>query len=449
VWYGSAMSTAARPLSGIGSRRTAIGPHPTAPDEPVLRVGPERWWASSGLDRAMTAAGWRWVTAEEVDRARWLASIRRVALVVVAGDHAFRWRAIEAVRDLADAPLAVVADDPEEVRALVAAGVNLVMPGSEPSDTQLARLSAIVRSADARRGPGVRYLRANDLVVDLWTQQCTRRGESLALSPTEYRLLTFLMTRPAVTMSTSTIIDRVWGHTPADGRNALCIVVNRLRRKLGDDPRKPVFVASIRGRGYRFVANVAEMADSLVDHAARVDVTPLLDSLTAFAAQLAHAEGDGAAADVLVDTLDRAGVADGMAVFRNERERMRLVTARRLPDAWLESVADGVPLDPSYASAHSVLTGEVVQFADVRRLKGRFGATARRLSGEEIRACHFVPIMRDGQTWGHLGLGRDTPSPLDPVTVAYLRALCAAFLLHLDGRRPVGTEQGHRAPAAG
>jgi DNA-binding response OmpR family regulator len=434
------MSTVVQSETRSSSRSAAIGARPIAPDEPVLRVCADAWWEHSGLEGSMTAAGWTWISAEEIDRARWLASIRRVALVLIAGDHTFRWRAIEALRDLAGAPLAVVADDPDEVIALIDAGVDLVVPSSEPSKTLLARLSALIRNADVRRGPGFRYLRANDLVVDLWTQQCTMRGEPVALPQTEYRLLTFLMTRPAVTMSASMIIDRVWRHPPADSRNALCIVVNRLRNKLGDGPRNPVFVASIRGSGYRFVANVVEVADSLVDHAARVDMMPLLDSLTTFAEQLAHADGDAAAADVLADTLDRAGVADGMAVFRKEGERMRLVTARRLPDAWLESVADGVPLDPSFASAQSVLTGEVMQFADVRTVKGRFGATARQLSGENFRACHFVPIMRDGQTWGHLGLGRRSPTPLDAVTMAYLRALCAAFLLHLDDRRWVGKE---------
>jgi DNA-binding winged helix-turn-helix (wHTH) protein len=328
-----------------------------------------------------------------------------------------------------------VADDPEEVTALVGAGVDLVVPSSEPSETLLARLSALIRSADVRRGPGVRYLQANDLIVDLWTQQCTRDGATIALSPTEYRLLTFLMTRPVVTMSTSTIIDRVWKFPPSDGRNALCIVVNRLRSKLRDNPRDPMFVASIRGSGYRFIANVTEFADSIIDHAARVDVTPLLDSLTMFSRHLEHADDVVEAADLLADAIDRFGVADGIAVFRNEGARMRLVTARRLPDAWLESVADGVPLDPAFASAQSVLTGEVVQFADLRNIKGRFGATTRQLLGEDVRACHFVPIMREGHTWGHLGLGRSSPSPVDGVTASYLRALCAAFLLHLDDRR--------------
>ena len=428
------MSSPARAVTRTSARSTSTGGRPLAPDEPVLLVGVQPWWGPHGLERSMAASGWTWITAEDVDRARWLASIRRVSMVVVSGDRTFRWQAVEAVRDLADALLAVVADEPDDVVALLAAGVDIVVPSGEPGDTLLARLAAVIRRADARRGPGVRYLHSNDLIVDLWTQQCTHVGEPLALSPIEYHLLTFLMTRPDVTMSTGAIIGRVWGHAPSDGRNALRIVVNRLRRKLGDDPRHPVFIAAIRGSGYRFVANVTEVADSLVDHAARVDVTPLLESLTTFADRLVHTEGHDGASEALVDVLDVAGVADGMAVFRNDGSRMHLVAQRRMPDGWVEAVAGGVPLDPSFASAQSVLTGEVVQFADVRAMKGQFSATARQLAGGGFRACHFVPIARDGATWGHLGLARRAPSPLDAVTMAYLRSLCATFLLHLDDR---------------
>jgi DNA-binding response OmpR family regulator len=167
----------------MGARAAATAGRPAAPDEPVLLVGTQPWWGPSRLERSMTTSGWAWITAEDVDRARWLASIRRVAMVVVGGDSAFRWQVVEAVRAIADAPLAVAADEPDDVVALLAAGVDIVVPTTESGDAVLARLAAVIRRADARRGPGVRYLHANDLVVDLWTQQIARRGEPVSLSP--------------------------------------------------------------------------------------------------------------------------------------------------------------------------------------------------------------------------------------------------------------------------
>src|SRR5690606_38153514 len=127
-------------------------------------VGREPWWGEAGLTAVLTAAGWAHVVADDVARARWLASIRRVSLVLVAGEHAFRWSAVDDIRSVTDAQLVVMADDPDEVVSLVRAGVDAVIGTADPSPTVLARLVAVVRRADHRRGPGVRYLRAGDLV---------------------------------------------------------------------------------------------------------------------------------------------------------------------------------------------------------------------------------------------------------------------------------------------
>jgi DNA-binding response OmpR family regulator len=401
----------------------------------VLLVGRVAWWESIGLDEVMRIADWSFITADDVPRARWLASIRRLSLVVVGGDRDFRWRAVEEIRGLTDVPMAVLADDVDEVVDLVKAGVDEVCPTDEPSRTMLARLAAVFRRADRRRGPGVRYLRALDLQVDLWTRECTVGGARLALSPTEYDLLTFLMSRPSVTLLTATIVRRVWDPAPADGHNALRIIVNRVRRKLGDSAGQPRYIASVRGSGYRFVANVTEVADALTAHAMHVDVTPLLESISELAAALPGCTSDVAAAEAFVGLLDAAGVADGLALFRADGSRMRLLASAGMPATWLGRVADGVPFDASFASAQSMMSGEVVQFADVRAVKGQYRSTVDSIAAEGFRACHFVPIEVAGVAWGHLGLVRRTELPFDAVTIAYVGSSCATFALSLATRR--------------
>ena len=114
---------------------------------------------------------------------------------------------------------------------------------------------------DRASAPGVRFLRADTLTVDLLARESTLDGAALALSPTEYAVLTLLMTRPHEALPVQTIVRQVWGWSAADGRNALRIIVNRLRRKLEDDPRSPRYIAAVRGVGYRFIADVVEMGD--------------------------------------------------------------------------------------------------------------------------------------------------------------------------------------------
>lgn len=407
-----------------------------APDEPALLVGPTDHDGLHGLETALRSAGWSTQLAPDSDRARWLASIQKVSLVVIAGDRATGWAGVAAVRGVASAPIAVITDEAGDVVALLEAGVDAVLsPGEDPA-SWFARLDALHRRADHRWGPGVRYLCAADLVVDVWTQQCTLGGEQLLLSPTEYALLTFLMTRPNVALESDNIVCRVWGWMPSDGRNALRIIVNRLRRKLLDEPRNPRFIAAVRGIGYRFVAAVMEVADATDHQPERVDVSPLFDVVTLFAAELAGLHDLDSAAAALVQVVDAAGLADGMALFRVEGGSMTLVGSRHMPASWQERAAGGVPLDPSFASAQSVLSGQIVQFADVRSVSEHFDATARELAGDGFRACHFVPIRHLGPTgtevvWGHLGLVRRSTQPFDGVAMAFLRSVCAVFSLYL------------------
>ena len=120
-----------------------------------------------------------------------------------------------------------------------------------------------------------------------WRRSATLDGRRLHLSPTEYALLTFLMTHPQQALPVHTIVRRVWGWLPSDGKNTLRIFVNRLRRKLDDDPREPRYIASVRGTGYRFAQNVAEIGDEAETAMERTDVALLLQSIDHVATTLA------------------------------------------------------------------------------------------------------------------------------------------------------------------
>lgn len=404
------------------------------PDAPAVLVGLEPWWDApdkGSLVETLAERDWSWITAHDETRARWLVSVRRVSMVVVEGPTVFAGSVIESIRRLAAVPIVAVADEAHEVHRLLRAGADAVIPAYEDGPTRVARLEALLRRSDHRRGVGARFLRADDLTVDLWTRESRLADEILPLSPTEFDLLVFLMTRPSVAVTSEAIVRRVWEFPPADHRNALRIVVNRLRRKLGDDANEPRFIAAVRGSGYRFVARVTEVDDSLADGPSRPDVTPLLDSFAGFVGRLAAAVDLDAACSELVDHIAMAGLADGVALFRTDRDRMWLMAASNMPELWLADVDGGVPLDPSFASAHSVLSGEVVQFSDVRTMRDQYASTVGELAGHGFRACHFIPIAGDETAWGHIGLARRSPSPLDDPTMAYLRSLCAAFLLRV------------------
>ncbi|HMC38530.1 MAG TPA: response regulator transcription factor, partial [Acidimicrobiales bacterium] len=254
----------ARPgLAAGGVDGAARSREDSAPSQPVLLVGPDAAFESSGVLDWLATHSWSAISAADADRAKWLACIQRISLVLVAGDQASVWPIVDALRPVTTVPMIVLAAPTGNgVVQLVSAGIDGVIdPGGGP-DEIFARVVALLRRLDHSWEPGVRYLVSQDLRVDLWSQQCESGGRPLHLSPTEYALLAFFMMRANQALATQTIVRKVWGWPPTDGRNALRIFVNRLRRKLGDDPHRPRFIESVRGTGYRFVGSVTELGDT-------------------------------------------------------------------------------------------------------------------------------------------------------------------------------------------
>jgi two-component system KDP operon response regulator KdpE len=423
-------------LDGIDARGGDSDPRPwtdSAPGQPVLLVGPESEFESSGVMDWLSAHSWSSVSAADADRAKWLVCIQRISLVLVAGDQKTVWPAVDTLRPVTTAPMVVLAaPSGNGVVQLVSAGVDGVIDPTCGPDEIFARVVALLRRLDHTWEPGIRYLISQDLRLDLWSQQCESAGRPLHLSPTEYALLAFLMTRANQALAAQTIVRKVWGWPPSDGRNALRIFVNRLRRKIGDDSQQPRFIEAVRGTGYRFVGNVTELGDTPQgpDHSA--GTAPLFDSLERLAVGLLACTSVGEATDSLLQAVDSSGYADAMAMFRLDGSVMHLIDHRHCPEIWVDQVKSGVPLCHTFASAHSVLTGETVCFGDISAARERFSSTAQNLMASDLHAAMFLPIVNAGKVWGNLGVVRRARQPFDATGASYLRSAVATFTLALE-----------------
>ena len=101
-----------------------IGTPSGVPEQPVLIVGPCTTEITE-LCRSMRAVGWTLLTAEDRDRASWLASIQKVALILIAGDPDAH-EVAHVIRPVSNAPLVVLgAPTPQSVISLVEAGVDV------------------------------------------------------------------------------------------------------------------------------------------------------------------------------------------------------------------------------------------------------------------------------------------------------------------------------------
>ena len=93
--------------------------------------------------------------------------------------------------------------------------------------------------------------RSGELVFDRAKRRVTLAGRPLRLTITEYQLLRALSLDAGGVATDETLLRRVWGEQGGGNMEALRSAVTKLRRKLGDDARKPRYVIGERGLGYR------------------------------------------------------------------------------------------------------------------------------------------------------------------------------------------------------
>lgn len=117
----------------------------------------------------------------------------------------------------------------------------------------LARIRAVLRRQAAIPG-GEPVIRAGDLELDLGRRQVTIEGRPVHLTPTEYEVLRYLALHAGKPVTHSTLLRAVWGEYAVGDRYNTRYVVAQLRRKLGDDPARPRYIASEPGVGYRLEA---------------------------------------------------------------------------------------------------------------------------------------------------------------------------------------------------
>jgi DNA-binding response OmpR family regulator len=79
----------------------------------------------------------------------------------------------------------------------------------------------------------------------------TRDGVPVALTRTEFKLLTELATEPGRVLSREELLDRVWGYDYFGDSRLVDVHVRRLRLKVEPDPSNPTVVTTVRGMGYR------------------------------------------------------------------------------------------------------------------------------------------------------------------------------------------------------
>jgi two-component system OmpR family response regulator len=103
------------------------------------------------------------------------------------------------------------------------------------------------------------------LAFDRWVLDTDRRrlidteGAEVALTTSEFRLLTAFLARPRFVLSRDQLLDLTSGRAAQVFDRTIDNQISRLRRKIEADPTKPVLIATVWGGGYSLAADVKEM----------------------------------------------------------------------------------------------------------------------------------------------------------------------------------------------
>jgi two-component system OmpR family response regulator len=115
-------------------------------------------------------------------------------------------------------------------------------------DEVLARIRAVLRRSGAERSGGGARLVVADLELDEDRHEVRRAGSVVALTPTEFNLLRFLMVNAGRVLSRAQILDHVWDYTFRGDGGVVEPCVSYLRRKV--DQSEPKLIHTVRGVGY-------------------------------------------------------------------------------------------------------------------------------------------------------------------------------------------------------
>ena len=156
-------------------------------------------------------------------------------------------------RDIPIIMLTARADEADKVAGLQGGADDyLTKPFSARELT--ARILAVLRRAVPADVEG--RVELGGLVIDRAAHRVLANGANIALGPTEYRLLTFLMTHPERVYSRSQLLDRVWGGNVYVDERTVDVHIRRLRKAL-EPGGYDGLVQTVRGAGYRLSAQAA------------------------------------------------------------------------------------------------------------------------------------------------------------------------------------------------
>ena len=207
-------------------------------------------------------AGYDTVSTSDLNQVEELASLERPKLILldITGREDASSLILRSAGSSLNLPAIVLCDrDDEEyvVRAFEMGADGYMVKPFSPSEL-IARVKATFRRLPpGGRSDGNRIFQLGNLRIDFDERSVNVSGHPIQLTATEYRLLNELSDSAGRVLTQDALLQRVWGTEYSGEPQLLRSYIKTLRQKLGDDARKPTYIFTEHGVGYRMARPAA------------------------------------------------------------------------------------------------------------------------------------------------------------------------------------------------
>jgi two-component system alkaline phosphatase synthesis response regulator PhoP len=164
-------------------------------------------------------------------------------------------RLIRADRSLAETPIIMLTarvEDSDKIVGLEIGADDYVTKPFNPREV-VARVRALLRRSQQDNHPGPQVLQAGMLILDIGRRELLVDGQPVELTPSEFGLLQILMENPGYAFTRSELLEKALGYSYEGLGRTLDSHIKNLRQKIEPNPKKPTYIQTIYGVGYKLV----------------------------------------------------------------------------------------------------------------------------------------------------------------------------------------------------
>ncbi len=167
-------------------------------------------------------------------------------------------RALKRDRETRELPVIMLtarAEEADKIAGLEGGADDYITKPFSPREL-LARINAVLRRTLPAEGAD--RVEIEGLVLEQASQRVSVGERTVALGPTEYRMLAFFMTHPERVYTREQLLDRVWGGNVYVEERTIDVHIRRLRKAL-EETGHDRLIQTVRGSGYRFSSRPLEV----------------------------------------------------------------------------------------------------------------------------------------------------------------------------------------------